>query len=400
MRPSSRHEPAQLRPGVRRVVDVVFFGLVPLIPFVPVAAQLALRRRYVEDGWFFDAHWLWVGWRHVAHGTNPYPAFLYPAPAAVIPAPLGFLGYRPAVITWSLILVGAILVALRVAGVRDWRCFGLVLLSMPAYSSIHIGTPTPFLLLATACAWRYRDRPWAVSTAVAFAVGFKVFLWPLLIWLAVTRFRTSIRAGIATVALVAGCWAVIGFAGASGYLSRLGGTVGTDQFRAFSVVALAHLCGLGAGGAHVAGVVVGIAAVATIVVVGRRRSALADRNAFIAAVGASLLASPVVWGHYFLLVYAAFALTIRRFGIEWLAPLAFWVVPQQENLGSAVAVIVGLGLFVALLLWSARRDEIVLAWQRRRPGLVAETDQPIDRSPLPPRVGHGRADPVIPRLWR
>jgi hypothetical protein len=34
--------------------------------------------------------------------------------------------------------------------------------------------------------------------------------------------------------------------------------------------------------------------------------------------------------------------------------MAFWVIPQQENLGSIMPVILGLGIFLGLLAWSAR----------------------------------------------
>jgi len=347
--------PASLPLGVRRVLDLLFFGLVPLLPFLPIAAQVIARRHYVADGWFFDVHWLWVGWGHVAHGQNPYVDFLYPAPAAVLPAPLGFLGYRPAVIIWLLILVASIVVALRVLGVRDWRCYSLALLAMPAYSSIHIGTPTPLLMLAAACAWRYRDRRWVVAAAIAFAIGFKIFLWPLLIWLAVTRFRTAVSAVLVTAALVIGCWAIIGFAGVTGpngYGHRLVGTENIDQYRGYSVIAFAHKLGLGGHGSRAVGVLVALVALGVVVLLGRRSGG--DRNAFIAALAASLLASPVVWGHYFLLALIPLALARQHVGLAWLAPLAFWVIPQQENLGSIVPVVLGLGIFLALVAWSAR----------------------------------------------
>jgi len=348
----------------KRVLDVVLLGLLPLLTYLPIATQLVARRRFAGDGWFFDGHWLWVGWHRVVHGQNPYIDFLYPAPAAVLPAPLGFLGYRGAMIAWTLILVAAIVLALRALEVRDWRCYTVALMSMPALSSIHVGTPTPLLLLAAACAWRYRNRPWGVAAAVAFGVGFKILLWPLFVWLAVTRFRTSLKAGAATVLLVVGCWGMIGFAGVTGYGRGLTGTEDIDQFRGFSVIALAHRAGFALNGAHAVSVVVTLVCIAVIVAAGRWGGATADRDAYIAALATSILASPVVWGHYVLLVYAALALTIRRFGIEWLLPLAFWAVPYQENQGSAARIVIVLGLFVVLMVWSARREEIIDRYRR------------------------------------
>jgi hypothetical protein len=95
-----------------------------------------------------------------------------------------------------------------------------------------------------------------------------------------------------------------------------------------------------------------LVALGVIVLLGRRSGG--DRNAFIAALAASLLASPVVWGHYFLLALIPLALARQHVGLAWLAPLAFWVIPQQENLGSIVPVVLGLGIFLALVAWSAR----------------------------------------------
>jgi hypothetical protein len=97
---------------------------------------------------------------------------------------------------------------------------------------------------------------------------------------------------------------------------------------------------------------VALAALAVVVFLGRRSGG--DRNAFIAALAASLLASPVVWGHYFLLALIPLALARQHVGLAWLAPLAFWAIPQQENLGSIVPIILGLGIFLGLVAWSAR----------------------------------------------
>ena len=369
VQPASTAGSSTVGRNVRRVLDVVLLGLLPLLTLLPIATQLVARRRYIADGWFFDGHWLWIGWHRVAHGQNPYIDFLYPAPAAVLPAPLGFLGYRAAMISWTLLLIAAIVLALLALGVRDWRCHTVALMSMPAISSIHLGTPTPLLLLAAACAWRYRNRPWAVAAAVAFAVGFKLLLWPLFVWLVVTRFKTSLKAAAATVMLVLGCWAIIGFAGASSYGNRLTGTEDIDQFRGFSVIALAHRAGLALGGAHAVSVIVTLGCIAVIVAAGRWGGPTADRDAYIAALATSVVASPVVWGHYVLVVYAALALAVPRFGIEWLLPLAFWVVPHQVNGGSATRIVLVLGLFVTMMVWFARREQI-LEWFRRRTALA------------------------------
>jgi hypothetical protein len=102
----------------------------------------------------------------------------------------------------------AILAALRILGVQDWRCYGVALISAPAINSIALGTLTSFLLLGTALCWRYRDNPAAAGVATAVTALLKLFLWPLGVWLLVTR---RWRAAIICTGLIllVGGWAVI-----------------------------------------------------------------------------------------------------------------------------------------------------------------------------------------------
>jgi alpha-1,2-mannosyltransferase len=335
-----------------KTIELLLLAVAPLVLALTVLQQVVERRSYKEDGWFYDVHTMWVAWQHVVHGTSPYP-FVYPAPAAVLPAPIGFLGYRPAVIVFSLILVAAVVLTLRVLGVRDWRCYGAAFLSMMVVSSIEIGTPTPLLALAAACAWRYRDRRIVVAAALAFAIGFKIFLWPLLAWLVVTRrFRAAAYSIAATVALVVGSWAIIGFSGFLAYPRHLNGIATIESYKSYSVVALAHALGLGPVASQIAGGLGILAGLGLVAAVGRGRRA--DANAFIAALAATFLATPIVWAHYFLLLFVAIAVGRRRFGMLWLAPLAFWALPGQESHQSPLIVLLGLALAFAIAAQSAR----------------------------------------------
>ena len=70
-----------------------------------------------------------------------------------------------------------------------------------------------------------------------------------------------------------------------------------------------------------------------IFVVARRSSALADERAVTLALAASLLLTPILWLHYFLLLFLPLALFHKRFTPVWLVPLAFWLTPFQESGG-------------------------------------------------------------------
>jgi alpha-1,2-mannosyltransferase len=124
------------------------------------------------------------------------------------------LPYELAAGIYTAILVASLAVGLRLLGVRDWRCYGVALLSMPVYTALSVGTLTPLLFLGTAAAWRYRDRKWVAASAVAGVVLIKIFLWPLILWLVLSRRRAAALLSVAlgAAASVASWW-IIGFAG-------------------------------------------------------------------------------------------------------------------------------------------------------------------------------------------
>ena len=67
------------------------------------------------------------------------------------------------------------------------------------------------------------------------------------------------------------------------------------------------------------------------------------------ALAASLLLTPILWLHYFLLLFLPLALFHKRFTPVWLVPLAFWLTPFQES-GEEVWRIAFVWLVLALVL--------------------------------------------------
>jgi hypothetical protein len=77
-----------------------------------------------------------------------------------------------------------------------------------------------------------------------------------------------------------------------------------------------------------------------------------------------LIASPIVWMHYLVLLNVPLALYRARFGAAWLVPLTYWILLSQENEGSAgrIAVMYGItALALALAMWPRREREPVPA---------------------------------------
>jgi hypothetical protein len=327
-----------LRAAAGRIVPVVLFGIVPLVALcLLLASSLGGSSRLA----FWDFHALWNAGHDVLHGRDPYPpatrealageqAFVYPAPAAVAAVPFALVPFRASGVAFEVLSIAALLLALRIAGVRDWRCYGLAFLYRPVLHALSLGAVSPFLALGLAIAWRWRDRRWAAAGAVAALILLKVFLWPLALWLAFTsRLKTAALAVALTVAESLGGWAVIGFAGLRAYPHVLVQLSRVLEGKSYSLVALGLSLGTGAAAARALAALVGVACLALVAWHGRRTGA--DAWAFALAVGAALALSPIVWLHYFVLLLVPLAIVSPRLGPLWLLPLAFWVIGGQST---------------------------------------------------------------------
>ena len=360
----------------RTVFEALFCVLLPLGAPAMIALYLVgayqpdpftLDGKFFPDGGFlFDLHVMWKAGHDVVTGSSPYP-FVYPAPAAFFMAPFGALPWTAAVVAFTLLLVAALVLALRLLGVRDWRCYALALGSLPMASSIMIGTLSPLLALAAAVAWRYRDRTFAVAGAIVAVVVTKIFLWPLVIWLVATRrFRAAAMTVVLGIAVTFGSWAALGFDGLRDYGHGLERVAGLVQERSYSLFALFRLLGLSAGPARIVVALLTLAALAAIVLVARGSDG--DRRSFVLALGVGLLASPIVWMHYLVLLIVPIALYRPRLSAAWLVPVAYWVLQGQENDGSAGKIILMLGLTAAGVALAMR--------QRREPAPVPALSSP------------------------
>ena len=91
---------------------------------------------------------------------------------------------------------------------------------------------------------------------------------------------------------------------------------------------------------------------------------MADERAVTLALAASLLLTPILWLHYFVLVFLPLALFYKRFTPVWLVPLAFWLTPFQES-GGEIWRIVLVWLILALVVGlSLGRARLTLARNR------------------------------------
>lgn len=361
-------------PVVRRPVEWVVFGAVPVLMFCFLLGFSVVD----TDGWAFDFRQFWQGGNDVINGVSPYPSeallatagdhldprgiqevfrFPYPAGAAVAFAPFGALGFDVAAVLWGVLLIVSLLAAVWILGVRDWRVLGVVIGSAPVIGAVAIGTLTPVLMLLLAVAWRWRDRFWVVGGSLALAISLKLFLWPLVVWLAATRrWAAAVGATVLAAAVTFAAWAAIGFDGLADYpelLRRLSDVVAD---RGFSLVALGVEAGFSDRVPEVLPWLVGLPLLAAVVVIARRQDG--DRRAFSLAVLAAIVLTPIVWLHYFALLVVPLALARPRLALAWGVMWVFWLTPVQESGGEIWRIMLALGLTslaLAVVMSTARR---------------------------------------------
>jgi Glycosyltransferase family 87 len=260
-----------------------------------------------------------------AHAPYAYPPLLAIVliPATALPDDVS--GSSPVAVLVSLFLIACVVATLALLDVRDWRCYPIALLYPPTLENVEYGAIGPVLALLVALAWRYRDRVGAASASLGAAVALKVFLWPLVVWLAATRrWRAAVWAVAVAAALVLGSWAVIGFDGMADYPDLLRRLSDVEAVNSYSAYAMLVTLGLSSTLAHLA---VTAAAVGLLVLGWRvaRHGADGDRRALTFAMAAGVVLTPILWLHYLVLLVVPIALARPRLSLLWLAPLAMTV---------------------------------------------------------------------------
>jgi len=294
----------------------------------------------------------------VAHGHSPlvHPTlqafaandkFVYPTPVAIPFIPFGWIPEPVAAVCFLILSVAAVLVSLWLLGVRDYRCIGAAFLALPTLNALTLGTIGPVLLLLCAAGWRYRDRTRA-GVFLAVAAAAKLFLWPLLLWLLITRRYRAFAASVVTIGLLVAVWAGIDPTGLRRYPETVRLLNDAQRWKSYSVQSLAFSLHASAHTAALIGAVVAVAAVAGIVLLRRR----GDQATFAAAVCAALIATPILWMHYLVLLIAPIAIARPRLAPLWAVPLLVYATPHPESLGVAWRIGFDLAIVAVVAVWT------------------------------------------------
>jgi alpha-1,2-mannosyltransferase len=343
----------------RRSLSVAVFIEAPLI-FIVFYVWLV----GVKGGWHMqDFGAIRSAGVAVLHGHSPYPPpdpevllkarqLVYPPLVAYLFVPFALLPYGVAAPLYFVLLLAALAGALLVLQVRDWRCYGIVALWYPTVACLGTGAVGPLLALLLAVGWRHRARPLVAASALSIALVAKLFLWPVGLWLLATR---RWRATVFTVALASVellvPFAPLGWGGVRSYRTLLVALDGVFGPVSFSANTLFRAFGASTALARAEVVALGVVLVVLVLVVGLRRGS--DHGAFAIALAASLLLSPIVWMHYYVLLVVPIAIAQRRLGVLWFAPLLYWASPELESFGETRRLAVGIGVTVIICFLAA-----------------------------------------------
>ena len=375
--------------GRRRLLSAAWqVALVTLVIAGVVTLLTAFLRQ--KNGFMFDFRGdLYSAGRSILDGTNPYrfhfieslvalkraggdPSStfavpVYPPPVLLVFVPFSLLPFWLDGALFVIASSWAVVAGLRMLGVRDWRCLVVALLSFPSVFAIYIGTLSPWLVLAAGTAWRYREGLWTPSTAIASAVMSKLFPWPLGFWLLATR---RFGALALSIALILGCtlvaWALIGFDGMSSYPRMLSDLSYIEDPHGISLLTILRDNGASSATAWLI-VIAATTAMLTFAwsVAGR---ADGDRRAFGLVTMAALTASPLIWPHYWILIFVPIALMSPRWSALWAAPLLLYLSSSTPTASSWREMIPWLAMQVIVLarlcIPGVRRPDSVASGRR------------------------------------
>jgi alpha-1,2-mannosyltransferase len=278
-----------------------------------------------------------VSWQHISRGV----AFPYPALTAIVFVPLALLPHGVADGVFTAINIAAVLLTLRLLDVRDRRVYGIVLLWPVVVFAWQAANLTLLLGLGIAWMWRKRDQPVIVGVVVAVLISLKPFVWPVGLWLLATR-----RYAAAVYALASGLvinlvvWGIIGFSQLKAYEQVANEVTDAMYRRGYDLIAFGMRLGTGHTAAYAIALIVAVLVALGCVYTGRRGDSQAALTLCIAL---SLLATPVLWTHYFSLLIVLLAIARPRLCPLWFLPMLLWLCPSTTPDTWQIALALGVG---------------------------------------------------------
>ena len=345
-----------------RALSYVFLGVAPILltgDFLYICFHESSSLRAVDFH-----HEFWPAAHRILDGLSPYDrgwqdiriglAFPYPALTGLAFVPFALISRDAADVLFTGITIAALLLTLRRLRVRDLRVYGLALMWPPVCTAWQSANLTLLLALGVAYLWCEQDHPVRAGLIAAVTISLKPFLWPLALWLLVSRRYLALGWALAWGAMLnVVAWAVVGFSQVPAYETELHAVTAAMYHRGYTIVDFVlHVGGNGAVGYASAGTVAVIAAVACILA-GRRGD---DEHALTLSLALSLLTTPILWSQYFALLIVPLALARPRLAPVWFLPLVLWACPTSSAATWQIALALLVG--AALVAFSLRSPKL------------------------------------------
>jgi hypothetical protein len=341
--------------------------------------------------WWSSGAALYEG-ESIYYGTGAPASSLNPPIWTVLVSPLALLdplhAYRSFVLLSVATAVGYLSWTAKTAGLTSWQALAAgtaLLLSGPFLTTLGLGQMYPFLALCLAAAWilEQKDQGRLAGCSLGAAVAIKPTLAPLLLWPLLRRQWGTLAAAIGTIAaatllgvLVAGPHATF-----VEYPKVLPTGLDGNPINASLPGTAAHLFGEGELAhpvAHVSWAVPAAFVLGGLVVLLTAWAVRQDQSGLglWAVAAASLLASPIAW-HNYLVVLAPGILVLLGRGRTEVAMLLLalvlipqWWVQMWEGVSSANALLAALALTLYPLILIAHWFAFLFAAARSRRSLA------------------------------
>ena len=262
-------------------------------------------------------------------------SFPYPALTALLFVPFAPFASGQGVIVYALICMASLFGALRVLDVRDWRVYGIAMLFSPVVAAWGIGNLTLPLAFGIALIWRFRERALLAGLFTALVISVKLFVWPIGLWLLATRrYRAALAALLFGAVFNLVAWATVGFDEVSAFL-RLTNLVTKTLYQAgYGVIAETSQMGMSYRAGEMTVVVLSTGLAVAVVFIARRYG---DLPGLASCIALMLVASPLVWSHYFALLIVPLAIAYPTMNRAWVLPLLFWAGPVGGVVGKTLS---------------------------------------------------------------
>ena len=232
-----------MKPSLVKTAELLFLGVIPVVALVLALAAYAGDDRLALD----FHHELYRQADAVVNGREAYEApgadlsdranLLWPMAAVLPVVPLTVVPAGVADWIATALVLAALVAALWVLDVRDWRVYGVVLLWPATIEAVQTANASLPLTLLVALMWRYRDHALPAGVALGYGIAVKLFLWPIAVWLAlVGRVRAALVAAVAAGASLLLLVPFIGIGEYAHLLRRLGDTFEHETYTLFALL--------------------------------------------------------------------------------------------------------------------------------------------------------------------